>query len=99
MVYCFSAWGGSRLNALHSLEILKKRIIRALYGSIRFDHTEPLFKPLFNDLEMLRIKNMYTFMLNLFVFKSKHLQEYNLYTYQVISNYELRIDGSGMQTL
>ena len=79
MVHCLSAWSGSKPNALHPLEMLQKRIIRPLYGARRFALTESLFI----DFLTVIIRHMFTYMITLLMFKSLHLRESSLFTYQV----------------
>ena len=65
LTYCIEVWGGAAQVHLLPLFKLQKKIIRLITSSHRLDHTTPLF----NQLEILTLKQLYYFHVLLFMHK------------------------------
>jgi hypothetical protein len=72
--YCIHAWGSAYQCHLYELTVLQKTIIRVICGVPRMrlicgvphvNHTEPLF----NELKILPLRNIYVYTIGLFMFK------------------------------
>ena len=64
-MYCLENWGNAAKIYLDSIIKLQKKIVRMIsYASFR-EHTPPLFK----DLQILTLNNMFIFQILVFMFK------------------------------
>ena len=63
--YCLIVWGSASTSMLHKLFMLQKRAIRIVARS----HYVAASNPLFARLNMLKISDIYTFQVTMFVFK------------------------------
>jgi len=61
-------WGSAYNTTLHRLIILQKRAIRTIDNCHYCSHTEPLFK----QLNILKLKNIYIFSCCMFMYKFKN---------------------------
>ena len=68
MNYCISVWGNTYDSYLEPLIKLQKRAIRVVVGAKRYSHTDPIFK----RLRILKLRQIYVFSVQLFVFKYYH---------------------------
>ena len=66
--YCIEVWGNACQSYLKPLVILQKRAIRMVAGAQKLDHTIPLF----HSLNLLQIKEMYVYCVQLFMYKYHH---------------------------
>ena len=72
LLYCILAWGGARSNALNSLVLIQKRVIRILSGSSYYAHTTPLFK----QMKILKLADLHIFNYQIFMFKTLKLNSF-----------------------
>ena len=63
--YCIEIWGNTYQSYLEPLVKLQKRAIRTVVGVQRYAHTSPLF----TDLKLLNIKEIYVYCVQLFMYK------------------------------
>lgn len=63
--YCITIWGNTYSTYLDSLFKLQKRAVRIISGVKRFDSTGPLF----SNLNLLTLKQLYMYSIQLFMFK------------------------------
>ena len=68
--YCIHLWGSTYHSYISKLEVLQKRVIRIIAGVNRREHT----KPLFSDLKILTINNLFSYCVGLFMYKHHHGQ-------------------------
>ena len=66
--YCVFVWGNTFDSYLNPLVVLQKRAVRVIAGAKRNSPTEPIFK----KLKLLKLKQIYLFAVQLFVFKFYH---------------------------
>ena len=66
-------WGHVNKSSLFPVIVLHKRIIRMLGGLAARDHTEPIF----NDLRLLNLQNISSYVSSLFVYKSLNMIQNN----------------------
>ena len=66
--YCIHLWGSTYQTYLKKLDVLHKKIIRIIAGVNRREHT----KPLFNDLRVLTINDLFAYNIGLFMYKHHH---------------------------
>ena len=66
--YCICVWGSTCVSYLSPLITLQKKAVRIISGAKRLDHTDPLFK----ELRILRISEVYAYCLQLVLFKFHH---------------------------
>ena len=67
-MYCIEVWGNTHQVYLEPLFKLQKRAIRIISYAERRAHTETLFK----DLKLLRLKSIYVYSVQLFMYKYHH---------------------------
>ena len=77
--YCILAWGGAKQAYLHPLLLLQKRICRIITDSNYYAHTGPLFK----QLKMLRIKDLYLINCQIFMYKTMVLDKHQEFRRQI----------------
>ena len=63
--YCNTVWCNTYSTYLEPLSKLQKRAIRMITGSRKYDHTGPLF----TSLNLLKLKQIYIYALQQFIFK------------------------------
>ena len=63
--YCIEVWGNTYQSYLEPLVKLQKHAIRTVVGVQRYAHTLPLF----TDLKLLNIKEIYVYCVQLFMYK------------------------------
>ena len=66
--YCVNVWGNTYQYILLPLFKLQKRAVRLITGAKRFDES----KPLFAELRILPLANIYVYSVQLFLFKFYH---------------------------
>ena len=66
--YCVEVWGSAHKTYLDPLEKQQKRAIRVITNSRKYDHTDPLFL----RLHLLRLKEIYLYCSQLFMYKHRH---------------------------
>ena len=57
LIYCISSLGSASQKALHSAEVLQKRVIRLMTFNNSKAHTHPLFK----SLKILKLKDLFIY--------------------------------------
>ena len=67
LLYCVISWGGTYHSCLAPLKVLQKRIVRLLAGSHYLAHSEPLFA----RLKILRVDDIYRFVLAQYMFHNR----------------------------
>ena len=72
--YCISAWGKSGISILNPLIRLQKKVVRILSSSNYLAHTSPLFK----NLEILKLNDIYKFKVMEHMYKTLVLNKYPL---------------------
>ena len=91
--YCITTWGGSPKSILNPLHVLQKKAIRIITYSKYDSHTAPLF----NELQILNINNLYQLNLAILIYKHHHnltVSADNLVPIQHIHNYQTRLSQS-----
>ena len=68
--YCIVVWGNTCDSFLLPLIRLQKKAMRILKGAKKLDHTEPIFK----ELQVLKLREIYVYSLQLVLFKFHHKQ-------------------------
>lgn len=63
--YCIEVWGNTYNIYLDPLIKLQKRAVRTIIGCKKYDHTAPIF----SQLKLLRLKEIYIYFIQLFMFK------------------------------
>ena len=66
--YCICVWGNTCNSYLSPLVKLQKKAVRVISGAGRLDHTDPLFK----ELRILRVKEVYAYSLQLILYRFYH---------------------------
>ena len=66
--YCIHLWGSTFQSYLRKLELLHKRVIRIIAGVNRREHSRPLF----NDLRILTLNDLYAYNIGLLMYKYHH---------------------------
>ena len=81
LIYCNSVWGHCKMIALRPLEVVHKKIIRAVDGAHRMAHTNEIFE----RLSLLSLSNINRYMVAIFVYKCINSREFSeLFNYRVI---------------
>lgn len=91
--YCITTWGGSPKSVLNPLLVLQKKAIRIITYSKYDSHS----KPLFNELQILTINNLYQLNLATLIYKLHHNQTVstsNLIPITQIHKYQTRLSKS-----
>lgn len=65
LTYCIEVWGNSAKVYLNSLFVMQKKIIRIIKSAGYTAHTDPIF----SELKLLRLSDIYTLYIMTFVFK------------------------------
>ena len=65
LTYCIEVWGSAASTHINSLLILQKRVCRIITFSHWHEHTPPIFK----ELKLLTINDIYTLSLAMFMFR------------------------------
>ena len=66
--YCIEVWGSAAQYHINSLIVLQKKSVRVVTSSGFRDHTYPLFK----ELNLLPLKQLYFYRIGMFMFKIYH---------------------------
>ena len=64
-MYCIEVWGNAYQSYLEPLVKLKKRAVRTITGARKYEHTLPLFQ----NLNLLNIKEIYIYCVQLLMYK------------------------------
>ena len=67
-MYCICIWGNSPFVYLKPLVMLQKRAVRVIAGAKYLAHTSPIFK----ELKILNMNNIYVYNLLLIMYKHHH---------------------------
>ena len=70
--YCILAWGSAKPTFLYPLITLQKRITRILTDSSYYAHSDPLF----SQLKMMKIKDLFLYHCQIFMYKTIKLDKY-----------------------
>ena len=89
--YCILAWGSAKQTFLNPLVILQKRICRIITGSPYYAHSGPLFQ----QLKLLRVDDLYLLQCQLYMYSTLVLNKYpdfkdNIMALQQHHNYHTR---------
>ena len=68
ILYCILIWGGSYNTHLKPIELLQKKIVRIIIGAHFLAHTNPLFI----DLKILKLKDVFRLVVCNYVYQHKH---------------------------
>ena len=90
LLYCISAWGGCKNNALNPLVVVQKRIVRVICNVPPLRSSESLFR---NEY-ILKVKELYLYMVCNFVFKSLYIRDFGVFSVRDPSSYNLRSEAS-----
>ena len=74
LLYCVISWGGTYPSCLAPLKVLQKRIVRLLAGNHYLAHSEPLFA----WLKVLRVDDIYRFVLAQYMFHNRGSLAYGI---------------------
>ena len=81
--YCIEVWGNTYQSYLEPSIKLQKRAVRTIVGARKYAHTAPLFR----ELKLLNIKEIYIYCVQLFMYKCHHsicLQFFLIFMYEII---------------
>ena len=67
-MYCICVWGNAPRSHLDPLLKLQKRAVRIIYGAKYREHTSPLFQ----NLKIMNLYNIYIYNILLIMFKHHH---------------------------
>ena len=70
--YCVLAWGSAKQSHINPLIVLQKRICRIITESNYYAHSGPLFK----QLEMLKVNDLYLLHCQMYMYKTLMLNAY-----------------------
>ena len=82
-VYCIEAWYGTSKYLTNRLFSLQKRAVRLLVGADYFDHTDPIFR----QLKLLKLDDLYIFSLACYVYKSINIPNYDALLQEYINQH------------
>ena len=68
--YCTLLWANSHVTNIRKLQLLQKKAIRIITSSHYIAHTEPLF----SMTKLLKLDDLYTYQLGIFMHKVTHCQ-------------------------
>ena len=68
--YCTLLWANSHVTKIRKLQLLQKKAIRIITSSHYIVHTDPLF----SMTTLLKLDDLYTYQLRLFMHKVTHFQ-------------------------
>ena len=83
--YCIDVWGSTYRSYLTALDKLNKKAIRLITNSPRNAHTYPLFR----KLKILNLANLYSYSVQLFMYKFYHLHLPDIFHQFFIQNDEI----------
>ena len=88
VTYCHLVWGKASLTNLNKLVLLQKKMVRIISFADFREHTLPLFR----NLQILPIEDLYVFFVSVFIYKiiknifpSDYLEIFNPFTDRVVS--------------
>ena len=89
--YCLLAWGSAKQTHIHPLIVLQKRIARVITDSSYYEHSKPLFK----ELGMLQVDDLYTTQCQAYMYETMKLNKHpeikeKINTIQTNHSYETR---------
>ena len=92
--YCILAWGGVPKTLLQQLVLHQKKLVRILSDSDFYAHTTPLFK----QLKILKLEDLYGFHVQLIMYKTFSMNVYpdmknNILNIQANHRYTTRLDN------
>ena len=79
--YCTLAWGCAKQTYLNPLFILQKRICRIITNSTYYAHSAPLFK----QLKLLKINNLYQLHCQIYMYNSLILEKHPIFKEKIQS--------------
>ena len=80
--YCILAWGSVSRGTLQPLLLYQKKLVRLITDSEFYAHTDPLFK----QLKILKIDDLFTFHAHQLMFKTLVLDKYPLIKRSILDN-------------
>ena len=83
--YCIPVWGNTCKSYLEPLVKMQKRVIRLIKGVKKFEHTDPIFK----ELNLLKINEIYVYSLQLILYKYHHTLLPDIFSGFFVSNDEI----------
>ena len=93
--YCICVWGNTCMSYLSPLTKLQKKAVRIVSGAKRSEHTYPLFK----ELRILRIREVYAYSLQLIMFKYHHGLLPNIFGNFFVLNNSIHSYGTRQENL
>ena len=78
--YCIEVWCNTYQSYLEPLIKLQKRAVRTVVGARKYAHTAPLFK----ELKLLNIKEIYIYCVQLLMYKHHHSILPSIFMYEII---------------
>ena len=92
--YCILAWGAANKGALQPLLLYQKKLVRIITNSDFYAHTDPLFK----QLRILKLEDLFMYHTQLFMYKTVVLDKYpeiknSILGHQVNHNYDTRVNS------
>ena len=85
LIYCNSVWGGATDVVMRELQLVLKRVVRAMSFAAYREHSLPLF----NDIRIFTMTNINKYMSSLFVYKALG-KENQMFDIVANANYNLR---------
>ena len=83
--YCIAVWGNSCKTYLEPLVKMQKRAVRLIKSAQKLEHTDPIFK----ELKLLKIGEIYVYSLQLTLFKYHHSLLPDIFSDFFVSNDEI----------
>ena len=84
LTYCIQVWGSTYQSHLSQLVILQKKIVRIILGVPPRTHTDPLF----SELNILKVSNLYKYSIALFMYKLNYSKLPDIFP-MFVQNYEI----------
>ena len=96
LTYCIQVWGSTYQGHLSKLVILQKNIVRIIRGVPPRTHTEPLF----SELNISKVSNLYKYSIALFMYKLNYskLSDTFLCLYKTMKFIIVKLDNWNIST-
>ena len=80
--YCILAWGSANISILHPLVSYQKKLVRIVTKSDFLEHTNPLFR----QLKILRLEELFSYHAQLFMYKTLVQDRYPSFKRSILDN-------------
>ena len=95
LIYCNVVWGGCYPSHTYKLETIQRKIIRIITKRNRYANTDPLF----NKLNVLKIRHINELSTLVFVFKTLHNLNHSpiQFNHRIVHRYRLRNNDNNLE--